>query len=91
MIERIGSEPFIRNFGALKAHEDETGIFSPADRRPAWKLGMVVHGGENGTPATDGCVDHFYLPVPGTLTTAREAVGWTYDMSPAEHAIALRT
>jgi hypothetical protein len=26
VIERIGSERFIRNFGALKAHEHETGI-----------------------------------------------------------------
>ena len=65
MIERIGSERLIRNLGALKAHEDETEICRPPDHRPAQKLGMVVLGGKNGTTATDGSVERFYLTVQG--------------------------
>lgn len=93
MIERMGSERFIRKFGALKSHEDETGVL--------WRRSMVsVPEGlwvwscvqvKNGTPAPDGRIEEFFLTVPAHVTTAREAVAWTYGMSAAEYDIAVRT
>jgi hypothetical protein len=51
---------------------------------------MVVVEVKNGTPATDGSVQRFYLTVQGNLTTTREAVAWTSGMGAAECVIALR-
>ena len=93
MIERMGSERFIRKFGAMRSHEDETGVL--------WRRSMIsIPEGlwewvcvevKNGTPAPDGRIEQFFLTVPGHVTTAREAVAWTYGMSAAEYDIALRT
>ena len=59
-----------------------------------WKTGKWGGFGQqvkNGTPGPHGRVEEFYLPVPPQVSTAREAVAWTYGMTAAEYDIALRT
>jgi len=39
----------------------------------------------NATPEPDGTVRQYVLRVPPTMTTAREAVAWTFGMDAEEY------
>ena len=43
------------------------------------------------TPGPDGDPRHYYLRVPPTVRTAREAVAWTFGMEGDEYAPAVET
>ena len=52
----------------------------------SWAAVEVV----NGTPEPDGTYKHYYLQVPPTVRTPREAVAWTYGLSEHEYAAVRR-
>jgi hypothetical protein len=39
----------------------------------------------NGTPETDGSRRRYVLRVPSRMRTAREAVAWTYGLTPERY------
>ena len=39
----------------------------------------------NHTPHADGSFEEFWLRVPPSMQTAREAVAWTFGLSPEEY------
>jgi hypothetical protein len=86
MIEIMTPERFIRMGGASRVSEDETGILW----RKLWGYRGVTIGSwtavevVNGTPETDGSRRRYVLRVPSRMRTAREAVAWTYGLTP-EH------
>lgn len=45
----------------------------------------------NGTEEPDGTFKNYHLRVPPNITTAHEAVAWTYGMKAEEYDLAVRT
>lgn len=90
MIDIMTPEKFIQRGHAIRHHEDDTGVLWVKiwHRWDAWAAVEVV----NGSPEPDGSYKHYYLQVPPTMRTAREAVAWTYGLSErAYSALKVRT
>ena len=94
MIEIMTPERFIRSGAVTRASEDETGILW----HKSWNFRGVTIGSwsavevVDGTPQADGTHKHYFLRVPERMRTAREAVAWTYGLSPEQYAkLDLRT
>ena len=90
LIERFGIERYLRQSGATLIHEDETGRLwrregRPTDRRSRPDEPIVAVEVVNATPEPDGTRRTFFLRVPPTMTTAREAVAWTFGMTGEEY------
>ena len=45
----------------------------------------------NSTAEPDGSFKDYYLRVPPAITKARDAVAWTFDVSPEEYAVEAQT
>jgi hypothetical protein len=88
MIEIMTPERFVRMGGASRVSEDETGILW----RKLWGYRGVTIGSWtvveviNGTLEGDGARRRYFLRVPSRVRTAREAVAWTYGLSPERYA-----
>lgn len=78
MIERFGEDRFLEKSNAKLVHQDEMGelyrVDFPDDRDP-WCAVRV----RNGTPESDGTFRYYAIPVPPDVTTAHEAVAWTFE------------
>jgi hypothetical protein len=83
MIERFGLSKFIIASGAKKVHEDECGILYRKEFFNDEALVMVKV--INSTPEPDGTRREYFLRVPPAIQTAKEAVAWTFEMSPAQY------
>jgi hypothetical protein len=88
MIEIMTPERFVRMGGASRVSEDETGVLW----RKLWGYRGVTIGSwtaievANGTPELDGSRRRYVLRVPSRMRTAREAVAWTYGLTPERYA-----
>jgi hypothetical protein len=88
MIEIMTPERFVSMGGASRVGEDETGILW----RKLWGYRGVTIGSwtavevENGTVEADGMRRRYVLRVPSRMRTPREAVAWTYGLSPERYA-----
>jgi hypothetical protein len=84
MIEIMTPARYVALGGAARIAEDETGVlwrkiwFST----DAWAAVEVI----NATPEADGTRQHFFLQVPADMSTAREAVAWTYGLGTKTYA-----
>jgi len=94
MIEIMTPERFVKTGTVSKIAEDETGVLW----RKSWSFRGVTVGSwcavevVNGTSEPDGSRRHYFLRVPPSMRTAREAVAWTYGISAHEYArLKLRT
>lgn len=83
LIERYGLGRFMRDAGAQEMHRDASGtlyrlrsIVGP----PIVAVRVVNH-----TPEPDGTHQEFWLRVPPAMTTAREAVAWTFGLREHEY------
>ena len=90
MIERFGEERFVRADGGEVVSSDETGrLWRRRTSRPSrpWVQGpqqdepVVMVEVRNATPEPDGTRRTYFLRVPPTMQTAREAVAWTFGMT----------
>lgn len=99
MVERYGYERFMKDGGGIKVHEDEFGILWRRPLTDKRRVGWGAPGEEvlmlvevvNGTPEPDGSIKHYWLRVPPTVRTAREAVAWTYGLSADQYKPKVRT
>jgi Domain of unknown function (DUF6745) len=84
MIEIMTPQRYVALGGAARVAEDETGVLW----RKIWPDSDIWAAVEvvNATPEPDGTRRHFFLQVPPTMRTAREAVAWTYGMRPKAYA-----
>ena len=84
MIEIMTPARFVKLGGAMRVAEDETGILWRKIwlTYDAWAAVEVI----NATPEPDGSHKHFFLQVPPDMRTAREAVAWTYGLSPKAYS-----
>ncbi len=76
MIERYGLSRYLLDSGAVKVHGDETGELYRTEIPDDEPLVMVKV--LNSTPEPDGSKKPYFLRVPPQLTTARDAVAWTF-------------
>ncbi len=88
MVERVGWERLSREGGARLIHHDATGRLwettesIEGDRwSPKARFVEVV----NSTPEPDGTRRHYFIRVPPTMRTAREAVAWTFELGDVEY------
>ena len=84
MIEIMTPERYVALGGAIRIAEDETGVLWRRTwlASDAWAAVEVI----NATPEPDGTHRHFFLQVPAHMRSAREAVAWTYGMSPSAYS-----
>ncbi len=88
MIDIMTPQRFIEQGGAYRVAQDETGIlWRQRWRWEAWAAVEVI----NGTPEPDGTFKHYFLQVPPTVRSPREAVAWTYGLSERHYRLAIRT
>lgn len=84
MIERYGVSRFLQDAGASLVHEDDFGRLYRRDLFGDEPLVMVEV--KNATPEPDGTRRRFFLRVPPSISSARQAVAWTFSMSTLEYA-----
>jgi hypothetical protein len=88
MIDILTPQRFIEQGGAYRVAQDDTGIlWRQRWRWEAWAAVEVI----NGTPEPDGTFKHYFLQVPPTVRTPREAVAWTYGLSERNYRPTVRT
>ncbi len=99
IIDHIGIMAFLKMSRAVKLHDDKTGtlwrvLLAPETREwdescqeewiePAdiWQAVEV----RNSTAEPDGSFNTYFLQVPADISTARQAVAWTFGMSEQEY------
>jgi hypothetical protein len=89
MIERYGQAKYLGESGAAQIHSDEFGVLYQkpiADDEPLVMVKVV-----NSTPEPDGTFKDYFLRVPPTVKTAREAVAWTFEKEADAYAPAAQT
>lgn len=79
LIERYGLGLYLQKRGAVEVHIDGCGQLYRLDQPPHEPI--VAVRVRNHTPEPDGTVREFWLRVPPTMVTAREAVAWTFGLS----------
>jgi hypothetical protein len=78
LLEAFGLERYVREAGALQVGQDETGTLWRAELPGDEPLVMVEV--RNATPEPDGTHRVYWLRVPPSVQTAREAVAWTFGL-----------
>lgn len=89
MIERFGHGRYIQESGAEMINSDEYGRLYRMPLRGDEPL-LVVEV-INKTPEPDGTYKVYHLRVPPTMTSAREAVAWSFQMEGDEYLPAAET
>ncbi|HEX3049815.1 MAG TPA: hypothetical protein VHP83_04105 [Aggregatilineaceae bacterium] len=79
MIELYGAERYLREAGAQLIQQDEYGRLWR--KKLAGDEPVVMVEVKNSTPEPDGMFKHYWLRVPPTMTTAHEAVAWTFGLT----------
>ncbi len=90
LVERFGEERLIREGGAELVDEDDAGRLWRRHLDPPVLWGrreepVVMVEVRNSTPEPDGTRRTYFLRVPPTLRTAREAVAWTFGLGALEY------
>jgi hypothetical protein len=83
-MERYGLDRFIGDSGARAIHRDDFGTLWRKDIPGDEPLVMV--GVVNSTPEADGSYKDYFLRVPPSVKTAKEAVAWTCGKTAPEYA-----
>ena len=79
MIERYGHDRYLTDSGATLIHKDGFGELYrkniAGDDEPFCMVRVI-----NSTPEPDGTSKIYFLQVPPSCVTAKEAVGWTFGI-----------
>lgn len=90
MIDIMTPARYIASSDAVCVSRDDTGALwlKTWHHWDSWAAVEVV----NGSPEPDGSFKHYFLQVPPTMRSAREAVAWTYGLSEQDYGrLKLRT
>jgi hypothetical protein len=84
MIQDYGMARYLRDTKAEEIGRDDTGVLyrKTLDNDEPLVVVKVI----NSTPEYDGTFKEYFLRVPPHITTAREAVAWTFDMQKDEYS-----
>lgn len=83
MLERYGSERYIKDAHIDPIQEDEYGRLYRRELPGDEALVMVKV--INSTPEPNGTFNEYFLRVPPHIETAKEAVAWTFDLEPNDY------
>lgn len=83
MIEMYGIANYLRDTHAKEIHRDSFGVLYRKDQDGEEPLVMVEL--ENKTPEPDGTYRKYFLRVPPTMRTARQAVAWSFGLTASEY------
>jgi hypothetical protein len=83
MLERYGSERYIKDADIDPIHEDEYGTLYRRELPGDEALVMVKV--VNSTAEPDGTFNEYFLRVPPHIETAKDAVAWTFDLEPDDY------
>jgi hypothetical protein len=89
MIERYGQSRYLLDSGALKIHEDDFGVLYRKDIPD--DESMVFVKVVNSTAEPDGSYKDYWLRVPPHITSAKEAVAWTFDVPKENYQLIKQT
>jgi hypothetical protein len=89
LIERYGQVKFLQDGGAEVVHQDDWGTLYRRDMQDDEPLVMVKV--VNSTREPDGSYRDYFLRVPPTVRTAREAVAWTFGQEAEQYAPRVET
>jgi Domain of unknown function (DUF6745) len=88
MIDIFTPARFVAEGGAMRVARDETGVlWRQRWRWEAWAAVEVI----NGSPEPDGTFKKYFLQVPATVRSPREAVAWTYGLTEQRYRPTVRT
>jgi hypothetical protein len=85
MVERFGPDRFMKESGAKMIQKDEYGELWQKNLGVAGEDPIVMVKVIDSTEMADGSRREYFLRVPFTIRTAKEAVAWTFDMDPDEY------
>ncbi len=83
LLDMFGQDRFIQNSGATVINKDKCGTLYQYDFEADEPLLMVKV--RNSTREIDGSYKDYFLRVPPNMTTAKEAVAWTFGLSESEY------
>lgn len=83
LLERFGPQRYLVEIGATPVHQDEYGTLYRVEMTLDEPLVMVKV--LNSTPEPDGTRKEYFLRVPPTMTTARQAVAWTFGLDAGQY------
>ena len=89
LIDRYGIEKYILDTGAEIVHHDKFGTLYRKNQLNDEPIVLVRI--TNSSPEPDGSFREYFLRVPPGMRTAREAVAWTFNLSPEEYAPEIET
>jgi hypothetical protein len=84
MLETFGNARFVKECGAKKIHEDQFGELYKKETRNMEPL--VIVKVRNSTAEPDGSVRDYFIRVPPNMSTAKQAVAWTFNMSENDYS-----
>ena len=84
MIERYGLERYLAESSAVEIDHSDVGTLYEIS-------GMKVVKVVNSTPEPDGSYKDYFLRVPPTMTSAQEAVAWTFGLNATEYQPAVQS
>ncbi len=83
LIDLYGPSRYLVDANAKVVHQDECGTLFRMEIEGDEALVMVRV--RNSTREPDGTYKHYFLRVPPTILKARDAVAWTFGLSPEEY------
>lgn len=89
MLERYGAERLLRDLEARPVHADDFGTLYRVDVPGDEPLALVRV--VNATPEPDGSRKLYFLRVPPSMRTARQAVAWTFGLTEAQYLPRIET
>jgi len=82
LVELYGTVRYLKDAGAKLIHSDEFGELYQIEIQDDEPLTMVKV--KNSTIEPDGTYKEYFLRVPPSMSTAQQAVAWTFNMDKAE-------
>jgi len=89
LIERYGTAKYLHDCGTQEVHKDSFGVLYRKFMENDEPIVMVAV--TNSTPEADGSFHQYFLRVPPTIKTAREAVAWTFSLDSSEYGPEFQT
>lgn len=89
MLERYGVSKYLLDAGVEPLQQDDCGTLYRKELPGDEPLVMVKV--VNSTPEPDGTYKDYFLRVPPTVVTAREAVAWTFGLNPDSYDPSVQT
>ncbi len=90
ILEFYGMKRFLMDSAAEEIHRDEFGVLYSVEIHPRMDPVVMVKV-KNSTAEPDGTFKDYFLIVPPSMSTAKAAVAWTFDLTADEYGPIVQT